>query len=103
MDFDENKAIEFINSNLPVEIASLYDGDDYLTVIDLIWDYYEENGLLEIDAEIDEDDDASYQEMVQYVGKMLRKDRDNKIKPEHVGPIIDAEIAYELSLEDDMS
>lgn len=103
MDFDETKAIDYISNSLPADIAALYDGDDYLTVIDLIWDYYEENGLLEIDSDIDDDEEEIRQGLVQYVGKMLRKDRDNRIAPEHVEQIVDAEIAYELSLEDDMS
>ena len=55
MEFDETKAIEFIKSRLP-ENAPNYDDDEILNIIDMIFDYYEDNGLLDINAD-DEGED----------------------------------------------
>ena len=42
MEFDELKAVEFINTSLKQHGRSPYDEDEVLNVIDMIWDYYEE-------------------------------------------------------------
>lgn len=47
--FDEDNAIAFIRAQIGNEISSLYDDDEILNVIDIIWDFYESNGMLEID------------------------------------------------------
>lgn len=33
-----------------------YDEDELLNIIDMIWDWYEDNGLLEIDTEADDEE-----------------------------------------------
>ena len=97
--FDENKAVEYINNALIESGKSAYPEDEILNVIDMIWDYYEENGLLEIDAnfEADEDEDIS-SELCDYIARMLKKDRQALIKSEDISTIVDAEIEYEDSL-----
>lgn len=47
MEFDENKAIDFINQALINEGRTAYDEDEVLNIIDMVWDYYDENGLLD--------------------------------------------------------
>lgn len=97
--YDENKAVEYINKALIDSGKSAYPEDEILNVIDMIWDYYEENGLLEIDAnfEADEDEDIS-SELCDYIARMLKKDRQALIKNEDISTIVDAEIEYEDSL-----
>ncbi len=99
--FDENKAVEYINNALIESGKSAYPEDEILNVIDMIWDYYEENGLLEIDAnfEADEDEDEDISsELCDYIARMLKKDRQALIKSEDISTIVDAEIEYEDSL-----
>ena len=97
--YDENTAVEYINNALIESGKSAYPEDEILNVIDMIWDYYEENGLLEIDAnfEADEDEDIS-SELCDYIARMLKKDRQALIKSEDISTIVDAEIEYEDSL-----
>lgn len=98
MEFDENKAIELINAQLQANGRTSYPDDEILNVIDMIWDYYEENGLLEIDVE-DEDDIASEEEIIDYVKRMVKKDKQALVKEEDIPFIVKAEIDYEASLE----
>ena len=49
MEYDENIAIKKIREFLNDTSNSLYDDDEILNVIDMIWDFYEENGMLELD------------------------------------------------------
>lgn len=97
--YDENDAVEFINKALKEKGRPVYSEDEILNVIDMIWDYYEENGLLEIDDdfEADEDEDIS-SELCFYITRMLKKDTHAKIQAEDIPIIVEAEIAYEDSV-----
>lgn len=100
MEFDENKAIDFINQALINEGRTAYDEDEVLNIIDMVWDYYDENGLLEVEADPDDDDlDDLESEIVDYVTRMLRKDKNAKVVPEDVPVMVRAELAYEDSIE----
>jgi hypothetical protein len=97
MDFDEIKAIEFIRANAAGVDAKKYDDDQLLNVIDIIWDYYEDNGFLDITLD-DEDEDVDVDKLVKHVSKMLARDKGAVIAPEDVEPIVLAELEYEDSL-----
>lgn len=98
MDFNEDKAIEQMRAAVPADRAALYTDDELLNVIDMIWDYYEENGMLEIDLEDDVEDEDLQGDLVEYVRRMLRKDRAAKVLPEDVEALVKAELDYEESL-----
>lgn len=101
MEYDENIAIKQIRKVLYDKSNTIYDDDEILNVIDMIWDFYDENGMLDIDLEDGEDDsEAIYSELCDYVVRMLKKDKEAKILPEDVPAIVKAEVDYELSLEE---
>ena len=50
LQYDENEAIKFIRDYMPENIRDNYTDDEILNVLDMIWDYYEDNGYLEIPA-----------------------------------------------------
>ncbi|MBD5379248.1 MAG: hypothetical protein HDR74_05045 [Bacteroides sp.] len=100
-EFDENNAIRQMRAALPADVASIYDDDELFNVLDMIWEYYEENGMLEID--MDDDDDADEDivgDLTDYVTRMLRKDKGAKLDPQYVRALVEAELDYESSLED---
>lgn len=97
--YDENKAVEYINNALREKGLSVYQEDEILNVIDMIWDYYEENGLLEIDDDFEADDDEDIlAELCDYITRMLKKDHHAQIKAEDIPVIVEAEIEYEDSV-----
>lgn len=101
MEYDENIAIKQIRKVLSDKSNAIYNDDEILNVIDMIWDFYDENGMLDIDLEDGEDDsEAIYSELCDYVIRMLKKDKEAKILPEDVPAIVKAEVDYELSLEE---
>lgn len=97
-EYDENKAVEFINSRLN---GKEYPADELLNVIDMIWDYYESNGMLEIDDEDDEPDEDLAGQLVDYVKKMLQRDAEANVDAADVPAIVKAELDYEDSLNDE--
>lgn len=71
-EFDEKEAIKAMRAVLSDENSKLYDDDELLNVIDIIWDWYDDQGLLDIDAEAD-DEEVNTDALIKHVGKMLSK------------------------------
>ena len=99
MEFDEDKAIEFINGWLTEKGVKTYPEDEILNVIDMIWDYYEENGLLDLDID-DDDDGIPSDEIIDYVTRMIKKDKGATIAVEDIPMLVMAELAYEETLDE---
>lgn len=101
-EFDENDVVRHIRAVLSDESSEAYTDDDLLNIVDMIWDYYEMNGLLDIDFSDDDEPDADlHAELNDYCIRMLKKDKCCNVKPEHVGIIVGAELDYEDSLENE--
>ena len=64
----------------------------------MIWDYYEENGLLDLDLADDDEDEDIEADLVDYINRMLKKDKDAKVDPADVPLMVKAEIDYEDSI-----
>lgn len=98
-EFDEYEAMKVMRDALPEEAQSLYDDDQLLNLIDIIWDFYEQNGMLDIDLEDDSaDDDDMLTELIDYAQRMIKKDRRATISLEHIPALVEAEIRYEDSI-----
>ena len=98
-EFDEKEAINAMRVVLSDESSVLYDDDELLNVIDIIWDWYDDQGLLDIDTEAD-DEDINTDALIKHVSKMLAKDSDSPSRREDVEPLVMAELRYEQSLEE---
>lgn len=108
MEFDENLCVEALRQALKNENragAQTYSDDELLNIVDMIWDYYESRGMLELTMEDDEDElpqgEDLISELLTYVGKMLRRDKHATVSPDDIETLIRAELAYEESIEED--
>nr|QTC34683.1 hypothetical protein IL210_00041 [uncultured bacterium]QTC34814.1 hypothetical protein IL214_00038 [uncultured bacterium] len=99
--FDENNAIKFIRQYMPVDIAMKYSDDEILNIIDMIWDFYEDNGFLEIPADDAGDAEPELPQIMAYVNKMLAKDKLAVVDTADVHYIVEGELEYEKSLDVD--
>lgn len=101
LQYDENEAIKFIRDYMPENIRDNYTDDEILNVLDMIWDYYEDNGYLEIPA-ADTDEGLSSSpaadDLLKYVKKMLGKDKLAVVDSDDVHYIVEGELAYEKSI-----
>ena len=98
MEFDESNAVAFINDRLREAGRNPYPEDEVLNVVDMIWDFYEENGLLDVDADDDAEDEDIEPDMIDYVTRMLRKDKHATVDPADVSLMVRAEVDYEDSV-----
>lgn len=98
MEFDESNAVAFINDRLREAGRHPYPEDEVLNVVDMIWDFYEENGLLDVDADDVAEDEDIEPDMIDYVTRMLRKDKHATVDPADVPLMVRAEVDYEDSV-----
>lgn len=97
--YDEDDAVKYIQNYLPQELKGKFSNDEINYVIDIIYDFYEDKGLLNEDAsdeaivEIDED------EMIGYVLKNTKKDKLKDFSADEITFIIQGELAYCESLD----
>ena len=100
MQYDETEAIAFIRKYIPSQISAKYTDDEILNIIDMIWDYYEDNGFLELSTDDDEnDEEPQLHNILAYVKKMLAKDKLAVVDIDDAHYIVEGELAYEESLE----
>lgn len=100
MKYDEDDAIKFIRATLPQEVSERYDDDEILYVIDIIWDWYEKNGYLKIDAGVTEEEELDVAKLTAYVAKEIKKDGEIMMDPADIDMIVKGELEYEESIED---
>ncbi len=100
MKYDEDDAIKFIRATLPKEVSDKYDDDEILYVIDIIWDWYERNGYLKIDAGVTEEEELDIEKLSAFVAKEIKKDGEIEMDPSDINLIVKGELQYEESIED---
>ncbi len=99
MKFDEDDAVNFIRETLPESVSDKYSDDEILYVIDTIWDWYEKNGYLSLDTEVTDDGLLDEEQLVAYVRKEIRNDKEIMMDPDDVGLIVKGELQYEESID----
>ena len=97
-EFDENMAVKAMRAVLSESDSAICNDDELLNVIDIIWDWYDDNGLLDIDAEAD-DEDVNTEALTAHVRKMISKDKLSPIRPDMIEALVAAGLQYEQSLD----
>lgn len=99
-EFDEQQAVAYMQQHATT--TQPYTEDDLINLIDIIWDFYESQGLLKISFDDDDEDTpVDTAALVRYATKQLGRDKHNRIVPADVEPLVLAEMAYEATLEED--
>jgi len=94
--YDDDEAVRFIQSHVPQEIQGKYTDDEVLLISDTVYDFFERNGWLDSDEEVDLDVD----EIVNFVIAQCKKDKECHfdLNPEYISWVVEAELDYEESL-----
>jgi hypothetical protein len=93
-EYDEEDAVRFIQNYLPQEYKNRFTDDDINYVIDIVYDFYEEKGLLDDSASDEDVIELDEDELIVYVLKNARKDKILKITEEEITFIVQGELAY---------
>ena len=90
--YDEDDSVKFIQNYLPQELKGKFSNDDINYIVDLIYDFYESNGML--DDDVDDEIEIDEEEVVNYVIKNAQKDGVGKFEPEEITFIVQGELEY---------
>ena len=93
--YDEDEAVKFILNFIPVDSKERIDNDKIEYVLDVVYDFYEENGL--IDEDSTEEASIDEEEMFKYILKSSKKDKMN-LSEDDIQLILDGEYEYGKSL-----
>lgn len=99
-EYDEDDAVKFIQNFLPQELKGRFSDNDVNYIIDVMYDFYDEKGLLS-DEEISDDEELvemDENELIEYVVKNVKKDKILKLTDEEITFIVQGELAYCESL-----
>ena len=95
--YDDQDAVKFIQNSLPQELKETFSDDDIVYITDVIYEFYESQGLLDDDVE-DDVAEVDLEDILEYVMKNAKRDG-FEFEPEAVRWVIDGEFDYEESLE----
>lgn len=94
--FDEDEAVKYIYNFIPAELKTRISTDDIDYVLDIMYEFYEENGFIDEDsteeASIDEED------MFAYILKNIQKDKVVKLSENDLQLILEGEFEYGKSI-----
>jgi len=93
--YDEDEAVKFILDYIPAEAKVRIDDDKVQYVLDVVYDYYDENGL--IDEDSTEEASIDEEEMFKFILKCSKKDKMD-LNEEDIQLILDGEFEYGKSL-----
>ena len=97
--YDDDDAVRFIQNYLPQDLKGKFSNDDILYILDLVYEYYETNGLFDDEDDDDKEIEIDEDEVVEYVIKNLKRDKIGRFEPEEVTFIVQGEMEYCDSLD----
>ena len=93
--YDEDDAVKYILNYLPEEFKGKIDDTKIEYVLDVVYEFYEENGLIEEDST--EEASIDEEEMFNFILKCSKKDKMN-LSEDEIELILEGEYQYGKSL-----
>lgn len=100
-DLDDEKTIEYIKNYLPQEFKEKFSDDEFYYFLDLIDEYYSESGILDVQPDGDGYIEIDLGKIVDYIIKEAHKDEMGDYDPDEILFIVQGEMEYTESLEDE--
>ena len=100
-DADDEKTIEFIRNYLPQELKEKFSDDEFYYFLDLIDEYYSESGILDVEPDEEGCVEVDLGQIVDYIIKEAHKDEMGDYDPEEILFVVQGELEYTESLDDD--
>lgn len=92
--YDEDDAVKYIQNYLPQELKGKFSNDEINYIIDIIYEFYEDKGLLNENSSDDEVIDIDEDELTTFVLKNTKKDKLKDFSADEITFIIQGELAY---------
>ncbi len=92
--YDEDDAVKYIQNYLPQELKGKFSNDEINYIIDIIYEFYEDKGLLNESSSDEEIIDIDEDELIEFVLKNTKKDKLKDFSADEITFIIQGELAY---------
>ena len=92
--YDEDDAVKFIQNFLPQDLKGKFSNDEINYIIDIIYEFYEDKGLLNESSSDDDIIDIDEDELTEFVLKNTKKDKLREFSADEITFIIQGELAY---------
>ncbi|WP_329902940.1 hypothetical protein [Porphyromonas pogonae] len=92
--YDDMASVAFIRNYIPQDLKEKLSDDDIVYIVDLIYDFYESRGYMDMEDDDDEIVEIDEDELVDYVVKNAQKDKVGKFDSDEVRFIIQGELEY---------
>lgn len=92
LEYDEDDSIKFIQNHLPEELKNKFSDDEINYIVDLIYEFYENEGFF--DGDDDSDIEIDVDELINFAIKNARKDNVCDFSDDEIESIIAGELAY---------
>lgn len=96
-DFNDNDAIDFILKRMPKEMKNSVSKEDIDFLMDLIYDYYDEQGFFS-DEETNTEVEINEQEMFNYVADRAKEAGREDLSDDVISTVLDGEYEYGKSI-----
>ena len=100
-DLDDEKTIEYIKNYLPQELKEKFSDDEFFYFLVLIDEYYSESGILDVEPDEEGCVEVDLGQIVDYIIKEAHKDEMGDYDPEEILFVVQGELEYTESLDDD--
>ena len=100
-DLDDEKTIEYIKNYQPQELKEKFSDDEFYYFLDLIDEYYSESGILDVEPDEEGCVEVDLGQIVDYIIKEAHKDEMGDYDPEEILFVVQGELEYTESLDDD--
>jgi hypothetical protein len=95
LEAEENaQEVEFIKNYLPQELKEKFSEDDIYYIIDVISEYYVENGIFDNDEEDEEEIEIDLQPVVDYIVEKAKKENIGEFDPDEVLLVVQADLDF---------
>ena len=98
---DDARTVEFIKNYLPLDVKDKFTDEELYYFLDVIVEYYTTSGVLDATPDKDGYIDIDQDKIVEYVIAQARKDKMGEFLPEDIMWVVQGELEYGESLEDE--
>ena len=98
---DDARTVEFIKNYLPQEVKEKFTDEELYYFLDVIVEYYAQSGVLDETPDSDGYIEIDQDKVVDYVIRQARKEKMGEFLPEDILWVVQGEMEYAESLDDD--
>lgn len=92
--YDDAASVAYIRNFLPQEAKAKLSDDDIIYIVDLVYDFYESRGYMDMAEDSEDVIEIDEDELVEYVMKNAKRDEVGNFSAEEIRFVVQGELEY---------